>query len=262
MTETKETLGILKARWPEVTLIIGLNVLSIIANKLLLISQTNTTPYLGLINGGFIFTLMIIIALLTTGFQRTACLEGPKQQSPAVLLRTGSRFFWRIVGFGLIYLPVLGILVWLSFLVIKQFASIETGFWETAKAHPFIYQLCFTISALILIKPFLLIGPLIIVLDCRISDSFKLLKQYKLLDAKELLLLFFVSSALILISASLPSLKSATTLSLYSLIMTKYIMQHFISLMMAVMAVRFVASRNLVYDDGSKSVDSQTLLKP
>jgi hypothetical protein len=262
MTEIRKTLQIFKARWPEVTLIIGLNVLSVIANKLLLTSQAKSTPFLGLINGSFAITLIIIITLLTIGFQRTVCLEGQKQQSPAVLLRTGSLFFWRIAGFGLIYLPVLFILVWLNFLVIKLFLSIETGFIETTKANPFIFQLCFTIAYLILIKPLLLIGSLIIVLDCRISDSFKLLKQYKLLNAKELVLLFFISLALKLVSAFLPSLKSATTLSQYSFIITRYIVQHFIGLMIAVMAVRFVASRNLVYDDSLKSFDSKALLKP
>jgi hypothetical protein len=261
MTETKETFAILKARWREVVLIIGLEVLSVIGNKLL-ISPAKSTTYLGLINIGFLSTILIIIALLTIGFQRTVYLEGQKQQSPIVLLRTGSRFFWRIIGFGLIYIPVLFVLVWLTFLITKLFASIETGFLETAKAHPLIFQLCFTIAYLILIKPLLLISPLIIVLDCRISDSFKLLKQYKLLDAKELVLLFLISFVLTWASAFLPSLKSASTLSQYALIIIKYIVQHFISLMICVMAVRFVASRNLVYDNSPIPVESQTLLKP
>ncbi len=261
MTEIKKALEILKARWCEVALLIGLGVLSLFSNKLLQIVRGKTTPPQDWIDLSFIMALIVIIALLTIGFQRTVSLEGQRRQSPIALFRIGTHFFWRMVGFGLIYLPVWGILAWLTFSAIKPFASIETGFQETAKASPFIYQLCFTTATLITIKPLLFIFPSIIVLDCRISQSFKLLKQYKLLDAKELVILFLISIVVTFLWAFLPSIESATTISQYVLIVALSIIQQFISLILAVMAVRFVASRNLVYDDGSKSVDSKTLLK-
>ena len=263
MTEIKKTLAILKARWPEVTFIIGLNVLSLFSGKLLLIVQTKTTPLNTLIVSGCRIAIVIIIVLLTTGFQRTVYLEGPRKQSPITLLRVGKHFFWRMIGFGLIYIPVFGILVWLTFLTIKLFALIETGFWETAKVAPFVYQLCFTAAALILVKPLLLIFPLIIVLDCRISKSFKLLKQCKLLDARELIILFLISMAGTFLWIFLPSIKSATTISQYVFIIAQFIIQRFIGLMIAVMAVRFVASQNLVSDtyESSENLNFEDLRK-
>jgi hypothetical protein len=36
----------------------------------------------------------------------------------------------------------------------------------------------------------------------------------------------------------------------------------FINLMMAVIAIRFVAAQNLIFDNGSKSLDSQDSLNP
>lgn len=200
--------------------------------------------------------LIAIIMLLTIGFQRTTFLEGQKRQSPIALFRIGTHFFWRTVGFGLIYIPVWGILVWLTFLVIKPFTSIETGFWGTAKIPPFIYQLCLTTATLIIIKPLLFVFPSIVVLDCRIFQGFKLLKQYKLLDAKELVILFLISMAVTFLWVFLPSIESASTTSHYVLIFARSIMQQFIDLMIAVMAIRFVASRNLIYDNGSKPLDS------
>ncbi|MHC4719515.1 MAG: hypothetical protein ACYSYT_03465, partial [Planctomycetota bacterium] len=148
MTEIKNTLAILKARWPEVTLIIGLYVLSLSVNKLHLLIPITKESLLRALSSFVFFILLIIIIVITillqTGFQRTFYLEGQKRQSLMTLLRVGKHFFWRMVKFGLIYIPVFFILVWLTFLVIKPFTTIETGFWATSKVAPFTYQLCFT----------------------------------------------------------------------------------------------------------------------
>jgi hypothetical protein len=259
MDEIKKTLAILKARWPEVTFIIGVNVLLQFANKLLSIVKIKPSFLAWITLGSFL--VFITITILITGFQRTAYLEGPRRQSPVILLRTGIHFFWRMIGLYLIYIPVLAILVWLTFLTIKQFVSLETSFWETAKVSPVIYQLCFIIPGLILIKPLLFIFPLIIVLDCRISKSFKMLKYCKLAKAKELVILYLVASALALILMFSPPVQSATKISQHFLIIIRFVVQNFISLMIAVMAVRFVASQNLLYDNGPRPLNSQNLLK-
>jgi hypothetical protein len=258
MAEINKTLAILKARWPEATLIVSLNVVSLFVNKLHLMMKPKISPIQTTIGLGSLLVfivIMVIVLLLTIGFQRTIYLEGNKRQSPKVLLQMGKHFFGRIVAFGLIYIPVFWILAWLTFLAIKQFISIETGFLETAKVAPLVYQLCFTTATLILIKPLLLIFPLIVVLDCRISKSFKLLKQCKLLNARELIMLFLISMAVIFLRVFLPSIKSATTISQYILIVAWSAIQHFIGLMIAVMAIRFVASLNLVYDSKPSSLD-------
>lgn len=264
MTEIKRTLAILKARWPEVAFIIGLNVLSLFVNKLHLMVKPKISPIQTTIGFGSLLVLtvvIVIVMLLTIGFQRTIYLEGKKRQSPMVLFRIGKHFFWRMVAFCLIYIPVFWILAWLTFLAIKQFISIETGFLETAKVAPLVYQLCFTTATLILIKPLLLIFPLIVVLDCRISKSFKLLKQCKLLHARELIILFLISMAVTFLWVFLPTPYDATTITQYILIVTRFTIQHFISLIIAVTAVRFVASLHLVYDNPRSSLDFEDLRK-
>jgi hypothetical protein len=262
MTEIRKTLEILKARWPEVMLIIGLNILSLFYSKLTLKVQGIRTSLQKMIDLVYFLALIIIIAWLVIGFLRTVYLEGRKRQSPLFLLITGKHFLWRMIGFTLIYWPVFVILVWLIFLAIKQLIPIEAGFLETAKTSPFIYQLCLTTATLIIIKPLLFIFPSIIVLDCGIFQGFKLLKRYKLLDAKELVILFLISMAVTSLWVFLPSVESATKPSQYVLIVARSITQQFIQLMIAVMAIRFVASRNLIYDNGSKPLDSQDLLNP
>jgi hypothetical protein len=256
MTETKETLVILKARWPEVTLIISLNALVLLYNKLILRYNFTTTPLQKLIDFAYLLFFVIITELFIIGFQRTIYLNGQARQSPLVLLREGKHFLGRMIGFGLMYELVYMILAWLTFLAIKQLYPIETGFWKAAKVSPFIYQMCFATAALILIKPLLFIFPSIIVLDCRISQSFKLLKQYKLFGAKELVILYLILIAVEFLCVFLPSIYSTTTILQLVLAIAKIIMQQFIWLMIAVMAIRFVASRNLIYDNGSKPLDS------
>ena len=259
--KTKEAFEILKARWPEVAFIIGIDILLLFFNKLLFLVSLNRTTFQKLVDTAWGFAFFVVTVLFITGFQRTLYLEGINRQSPITLLRAGVHFFWRLLGYGLIYLPVYFVLSGLSFLFIKRFTSIEASFWETSITDSLVRQLCFTISAIILIKLFLFIFPLIVVLDCRIFESFKLLKHCKLSNAKELVALFIISMLLQFFWAFLPSVASDTSLAQFAFLIVQTVIQNFIGLIIAVMAVRFVASLNLVYDDSRKGLDSQNLLK-
>ena len=183
--------------------------------------------------------------LITVGFLRTFYLEGQKRQSLTTLFRAGKFFFWRLTKFALIYVPILFIFTWLTFLLIKPVTGIETSFWETAKDSPFIFQLCFSVAALFLIKPALLTIPLMVVLDCPLFDSFKLLRQCKLRHAKELLMLFCIRMGISLLWVLMPNIKAAATPFDYILIIGGTVLQGFIGLMVAVMGVTFVSSLDL-----------------
>ena len=244
MSEIKETIAILLARWPEVVLIIGLHVLVILVNKLLL-WLTEIGSFLELINISCMLVLIVIIVLLTVAFQRTAYIEGRKRQSPLDLLLIGKHFLWRFMGFGLLYFPVWWILAWIVFLVINRTTPINTSFLETTETAPFVYYLCFAIAALILIKPLLLVFPIVIVRDCRLLKSFKLLKQCMLFDAKGLVILFLTFTVLTVMWAFLPSTESAMTISQHILRVLLSITQSFVGLMVGIMAVRFIGSLDL-----------------
>lgn len=103
---------------------------------------------------------------------------------------------------------------------------------------------------------------IIIVLDCKVLESFKFLKRCKLFNAKELLILVLISTIFSFIWTILPKLNEALTTSQFILIVFSTVVMQFIGLMIAVTAVRFVASQNLAYDDHLRSADSQDLLKP
>jgi hypothetical protein len=193
--------------------------------------------------------------MLIFGFQRTVYTENQKRQSPLVLLREGKHFVLPLVGLGIIYTLALA---YLHILVLSAIKYAAPDLMDTRWGTSLIYQLSSTSVSLILMKPVLLIFPLIIVLDCSILQSFKILGRCRLRDARELVILFLISLGLPFLWELLPPQHGAT-ISYYFLTVLHIIVWRFIALMMAVMAIRFVASRNLIYDNGSKPLDS---LKP
>lgn len=258
MAEIKKTLTILKARWPEVTLIIGLYALAVLSNSLFRTVRPDLTKTLFLLRipfSLFSLTLMVVSMILNYGFLRTVHLEGQKRQTPMALLKTGRHFFWRMVGFGLIYIVPYFILAWLIFLIIKYFTFIDTGFLETAKVTPWLYQLCSIAPMLILIKVVLFIPALILVLDCGVFKSFKFLRKCKLLDSRELVALFCLRMVLPFLWIFLQIPYNPATSSQYILRIVSSIIGQFIGLIISVVAVRFVASLHLVYDNQPSSLD-------
>jgi len=259
MTEIRKTLEILKARWLEVMLIIALDVLSFSINmsrQILILHQTG--PLLHTLITLASLPFIITTFLLIIGFQRTVYLEGQKRQSLFVLLREGKHFFLPLAGLGIIYSLALACLQILVLWAIKHAAP---DFMDTRWGASLVYQLPSTSVSLILMKPILLIFPLIIVLDCSILQSFKMLGRCRLRDARELVIIFLVSLGLPFLWTFLPS-PHGMTISHYFLTAAHIIPGQFIDLMIAVMAIRFVASQNLIYDNSSKSLGSQDSLNP
>ncbi len=265
MTEIKETLAILKARWPEVTLIIGLYALAVLSNNLfraarLGLTKTLISMYIPFLL--FSLTLMVVSTILNYGFLRTVYLEDQKGQTPMALLKKGRYFFWRMVGFGLIYVVPYFILAWLIFLIIKYFTSIDTGFFETAKVTPWLHQLYFIAPMLILIKVVLFIPALILVLDCGVFESFKFLRKCKLLDSRELVALFCLRMVLPFLWVFLRIPYNPETTSQYILRSVPTVIDYVLWLIIAVTAVRFVGSLDLVYDGSTNDSNSEDLLQP
>ena len=254
--KTKEAFEILKARWWEIVLIIALDVLSFSISMSRIILHP-TGPLLNTLITLASLPFAIITFLLIIGFQRTVYLEDRKRQSPLVLLREGKHFILPLAGLGVIYSLALALLQILVFWTIRHVTFINTDFIDTAWA----IRLYSTSLSLILMKPILLIFPLIIVLDCSILKSFKMLGRCRLRDARELVILFLISLGLTYLWGFLPS-ASTQPISCYFLMAVYTIVGQFIDLMMAVMAIRFVAAQNLIYDNGSKPLDSQDSLNP
>ncbi len=262
MTETKKTLVILRDRWPEVFLIIGLFTLGDISQSLFNFGEPDlTSTKLALLSMFFFVSLTVISTLLNFGFLRTVHLEGPKKQTPKDLIKTGSHFFWRMVGFGIFYGIIFIIIVTIIFLIFKNLTSIETGFWESSNTNSLLYSLCLATTMLILIKIPLFVPAIIIVLDCRVFDGFRFLRKCTLSESKELVTLYLLGAAMLILKALLKIPNYPETISQYISRIGTTVIEHFLWLIIAITAVRFVSSLNLVYDIDKKELNSEDLLK-
>lgn len=248
MIETQKTLAILKARRPEVILIVGLYTLVELSYSLFGFAEPDITKPFFLPSILFILSLTIISMILSYGFLRTIHLEGPKEQTTMDLLKTGKHFFWRMVVFGFVYAGLYFILTALIFSITKYFTSTNTGFIESVKSAPRLYQLCSTAAMLIMIKISLFIPALILVLDCRVVNSFKLLSKFKLFKSKELVALFCLSTTINLLWLLLKIPENPETIWQYIIKIGTIVTGQVLGLIVTVTAVRFVSSLNLEYD--------------
>ena len=260
MTETQKTLAILRARWPEVILIIGLYTLVELSYSLFGFAEPDVTKTFFFPSILFILSLTVVSIILSYGFLRTIHLEGPKEQTPMDLLKTGKHFFWRMVGFSFIYAGLYFLLTLIIFSIIKYLTSINTNFIESAKSSPWLHQLSSTVTMLIMIKVSLFIPALIIVLDCRVANSFKLLSKFKLFKSKELVALFCLNTVIHPLWLLLKIPENPETILQYIIKIGTIVIGQVLGLIVTVTAVRFVSSLNLVYDSGMKDSNSEELL--
>lgn len=251
--KTKEAFEILKTRWPEVVFIIALGVLSFSMIPIAF-HLTGNPGYMLMTLVPFAFYIIILIFL--TGFQRTVYLEDRKQQSLFILFQEGKHFFWRLFGLGLIYFLAMGCL---QIFVLWTIQHTAPDFMETRLGAATVSQLPPDLVSLILMKPVLLIFPLIIAFDCGIFTSFKMLGQCRLRDTRELVILFLISLGLPFLLDLLPYHNGVTILH-YFIMILRVIVSQFIDLMIAVMAIRYVAVQNLRYDKATGSSDAQDLV--
>ena len=230
MNEIKETLAILKARWHEVTLIIGLWFL-----HRLIVLTLRTYPDITTLVSFVTISLSLFILVVSTGFLRTVYLEQDKRQSLPDLMRIGKHFFWRILGFGVLLGFAMMFFPWLLSIIIKG---------DTIS--PLVKQIRFPFIQLILAKPILLIPAIIIVADCSLSKSFGIMWKVKLLKAKPLLIFFLIEGIVIpyLLVLFFPGfLRAHLSITWGDAIYTLYsVISHIMALMVYVMAVRFVSS--------------------
>ncbi len=237
MDEIKETLSILKARWFEVVLIIGLVTLPVPLMRLLLTVYPPKAAWMIFANRGIMLLhicILLFVLLISGGFLRTVYLEDKKRQRVFGLIKAGKHFFSRLFRFGILFtaavmIPLIGLCM------ITQARVSDANFQANLT---FVIRIARPIINLILIKPILLIPAIIIVLDCELFKSFGLMRQIRLLDAKPLVTVFLVQLVLWLFFPSLPqgSLWQYPVTILYNILLNGLL------LAAGIMAVRFVGS--------------------
>jgi len=233
MNEIKQTLNILKNRWPEVALIIGLGFLHRLITLTLRIY-----PDIRILIQLLAISLSLFVLVVSTGFLRTVYLHQNERQSFHNLVCTGKHFFWRFLGLGILCGVPMMLFFWLLSI---------TGIADAIPSRisaPFI-QLLFA-------KLILLLPAIIIVADCSISKSFSIMWKVKLLKARPLLICFLIVNIVLptLLILFFPDFwRTGLSITWANSIPVLYsVFSHIMNLMISVMAIRFVSSLELIND--------------
>lgn len=243
MNEIKETLAILKARWPEATLVIGLGFLPNLLSHIFRIHYDHRI-LISLVGLGIVSLSIVVSA----GFLRTIYLEQDKRQSLLDLMRIGKHFFLRILVFSILCGLAAMLFIWL-------FGKFNAYMGLNAFAQ----QIGFTFIRIIFAKLIILIPAIIIILDCSLSKSFGFMWKIKLLKAKPLMIIYFIQIVvlpyLLLFFPNFRGAQSAISWS-YTLSLLYSIMLRVLILMVQVMAVRFVSSLGISCEEPYEPPDS------
>ena len=235
---TDGTLSIIKARLPEVILIVGLYFLGVLSMARLQFERSQ--PFLLMFFMIFFFIVMIFSSVLSYGFLRMVFLEGAKPQQPQILLRAGKPFFWRMAVFGLIYS-----MVFLSLLLIMTIFFKGMFFSEENYRIVQIFQIFFMI---ILVKPVVFIPAIMIVLNSRLFESFGYLKFCRIFKAKEVIVFFAIQIIILSVSILLKAENTDFINFSYILWLVNVTLTYFFGFLIGISAVRFIASLYLVYE--------------
>jgi hypothetical protein len=124
--------------------------------------------------------------MILTGLLRMAHLYGPKEQWITKLLKVGAHFFRRLLLFIMMYVAA-QLAIHLVFVKLSNAQFLPSGFKEWMGPIHFLFAIILPFA---LMKLLLLVPALIIVRDCTVLDAIKSIKDYKLLGAQGLVLLF------------------------------------------------------------------------
>jgi hypothetical protein len=172
---------ILKARWHEAVMVAGLQACCVALLKDLQSMPRPQTDFARLFFLGVGAAIFSIIAqMLFWGFLRSAAIEGIQPAEPMALLRIGRKYFWKLLLFQLLLLPVVLLIV----LVIQAGAQMLLyGKAELQTPPPLWLEIVgATVTGLILMKPVYLIPALILWRNCGIWDALRNLRQIRMLQ--------------------------------------------------------------------------------
>jgi hypothetical protein len=239
---------IFRKRWPEATLVIllqaGLMVLlEEIAGRTALSQQVQSAALPGHVDfivgmGTVLFA--VILQMLYLGFLATAYSEGASPKQPAQLVSVGRLFFWRMLRFQVI----LGIVyIGISFVILAIVQSVVLGAEEVSGIPDWVAHLCSFAALAVLAKPMLFMPAVMIVRDRMVLEAIGLLKEYRFLDAKDLVRAFFVCFATVYLLSSLLGLIEAGSVFYYLLVGIYAVVSSALIVALTLGAVLFVGSK-------------------
>lgn len=205
----KQTGDIMKARWSEGIMIVGMQTgMMVMLERLLVVggvdpSRPATIPDWALFLLGIGSAVLAVIwQMLYLGFLRTAALNGTPSHEPMALLMNGRIFFWRFLGVQV----VMGVGLWFITGMVAALAGWLLGFREASVLPQWLLEVSGIAAIAIFIKPFFLLPAFILALNASAMEAFALMKQFRLSDLGVLLKAYALGLIAIAVAAVMTTL--------------------------------------------------------
>ncbi len=215
--------------------------------------STTPPPHMGFIWGMGTALFAVIWQMLYLGFLATACTEGTAPKQPGELVGAGRLFFWRMMRFQI----VLGIAyVGISLMVLAIVQSAALGQKDASSIPAWVAHLCSFAALVVLVKPILLTPAIMIVRDRMVLEAFKLLKEYRLAEAKPVVRAFFICFATVYLLSSLLGLIETGSVFYYALVGIYAVVSSTLIVSVTLGAVLFVASKTKLAIEPAENRDN------
>jgi hypothetical protein len=199
----KKAIDIVKARWPEVMLVVILQAAMMLLLEEVVSDSENMDSNAAFMPSWAGFLLCMGMALcgvlwqmLYLGFLKTAAISGSQPQQPVILLCSGRPYFWRILVFQM----MLGFA--LFFLNVAIVVSLSHLLWQDRKLDQlpqWFAQICALAGVLIVFKPMLLVPARMIVYDDTVYQAIFQTRRYALSDIDQIFKVIFLGLGVVVL---------------------------------------------------------------
>ncbi|MCK5565045.1 MAG: hypothetical protein KAJ07_07325 [Planctomycetes bacterium] len=257
---------IIKKRYPEVVLIIGLQ-----AGLVLLARQIMATAMVaagggedqvaGQLPGGIEFVygmgfaiVCIVWQILQLGFLRTAFTDGASQQEPKTLLVTGKAFFWRMLRFQIIFGLAYQFMIALGTGVIASTMYKDVA---VADLPVWLGPACAMAAMAALAKPMLLCPALMIAEGCMVRESFARMKGFRLSTHSKMIKTFAVFIVMMFVFGTAEGLMKAKGAGQSVIIAVQAMITGTVGLVMSLYAIQFVAGKDVLTAEDAENAEEE-----
>jgi hypothetical protein len=200
----QKTIDILKARWPEVVMVVVLQAAMMLLLEEVVSISENAGSQAALMPSWASFLLVMGIVLcavlwqmLYLGFLKTAAVFGSQPQQPVQLLRFGRPYFWRIFFFQIL---IGAVLMFLNIAIVAFLGHLVWQGRELNQLPQWFAQIGALIGILIILKPMLLVPARMIVYDDTTFQAIFQMRYYSLKGIDRIFKVTFTGFGMIVLS--------------------------------------------------------------
>ncbi len=242
-----KTIEIIKARWPEVTLVVVFQAgLSLLLERIVYTMGPDTAHPVPLPPEWVLFILgsggilmVVVWQMLYLGFLRTAAVDGTTPQEPITLVTTGRGFFWRFLWMQI----AIGAGIWAATGVLAVLAGYLLGYRDVQRIPQWLISISEIGSIALLVKPVFLIPAFMLAMDISAIEAFYKTQQVRLREMGTLPILYGTGLGIVAVVAAASALAPTQGTVYYIAKGLGFVIQAFITLILMLATTLFIAGQ-------------------